>query len=71
MQINATEYRAKDIVKLIREWTELTQEEFAKSIGKTRKIVRNYEQGITECKLDTLLEIARIHSITINIIKHK
>lgn len=64
-KIYATDYCAKDLVKLIRDWTELTQEEFGVQIGKNRKIIRNYEQGITDVKLDMLLRMAKVFGIEI------
>lgn len=45
MKINALDYDSKELVKIIREWSELTQEEFAKKVNVSKGTVQNYEQG--------------------------
>lgn len=69
MKIIANEYSPQDILKILREWSEQTQEDFGLSIKKTRKVIRNIEQGITDFKVETLLEIAEAHDLVITIEK--
>ena len=45
MKINALDYDSKELFKMIREWSELTQEEFARKINVSKGTVQNYEQG--------------------------
>lgn len=71
MKIKATNYEPKDIIKIIREWTELTQKDFAKSIGKAERTVQGLELGETGYSMKTLLKIAKIHGLEITIEKKK
>ncbi len=70
MKIKANNYKAGEIIKIIREWTEMSQTEFAKSIKRSRDSINNIENGRNRIFLDTLLEIAKIHNITITIEKN-
>lgn len=69
MQLKATDYKPKEIIKFIREWTELTQNDFAKSIHRSRKTIEGYEYGTINVSLATLLKICKTHDIEIIILK--
>lgn len=69
MKIIANDYEAKDIIKIIREWTELTQKDFAKSINRTRDSIQKLESGKRGYNINTLLAIAKKHNIIITIEK--
>lgn len=45
MKIKANNYKAGEIIKIIREWTEMSQTEFAKSIKRSRDSINNIENG--------------------------
>ena len=45
MKIEFSEYDPKDIIRIIREWTELTQKDFGKSINKSERTIQDYEAG--------------------------
>lgn len=45
MKVNLSEYSQGEIMKIIREWTDLTQEEFAKEMGKSKRTIEDYEAG--------------------------
>ena len=45
MKINANKYEANEIMKIIREWTNLSQEKFAKEIGRSRNGINNIEHN--------------------------
>ena len=45
MKLKANDYVSKEIIKIIREWTDLSQEEFAKTIDKSYGAVKKYEQS--------------------------
>ncbi len=45
MEVKFNSYEDKDIIRMIREASELTQEEFGKKIGKSRRTVQEYERG--------------------------
>ena len=69
MKIKANEYEPKDMMKIIREWTELTQKEFGKSIGKAERTIQGLELGETGYSIKTLLKIAKVHNLEITIEK--
>ena len=69
MRIKANEYEAREIMKIIREWTEMTQEEFGKSIHRSKRGIQAFEHGERNYTMATLLEIAKTHRLTITIEK--
>ena len=69
MQLKATDYKPKAIIRFIREWTELTQNDFANSIHRSRKTIEGYEYGTINVSLATLLKICKTHDIEIIIRK--
>ena len=69
MKITANDYEPKDIIKIIREWTELTQKDFAKTINRTRDSIQKIESGKRGYSMSTLLDIAEKHNLTITIEK--
>ena len=70
MEIKATNYKGKDILKFIRQNTNMTQKEFAESINKTRDWQASNETGRSRYFIDDLINIAKIHNLEI-IIKEK
>lgn len=69
MKIIANNYEANDIIKIIREWTGLTQKDFAKSINRTRDGIQKIETGKRGYNINTLLYIAKKHNLKITIEK--
>lgn len=69
MKINLSDYEPKDVIRIIREWTGLTQKEFGKSIGKAERTIQDYEAGKCRYYIDTLYTIAKVHNIKIIISK--
>ncbi len=65
MQIKANDYKPKEIVKFIREWTDLTQNDFAKSINRSRKTIEGYEYGTVNVSLATFLKMCKEHNIEV------
>ena len=45
MKIVANDYKANEIIKIIREWSGKTQEEFGKNINRTKNAIQFYEYG--------------------------
>ena len=70
MEIKATKYKGKDILKFIRENSNMTQKEFAKTINKTRDWQASNDTGRSRYFIDDLIEIAKVHNLEI-IIKDK
>lgn len=67
MKINANEYQARDVVRIIREWTELTQKDFAKTLSRSRDSINNIENGRNKMYLNDFLEMCKIHNVKITI----
>lgn len=69
MKLIANDYEPNDIFRIIREWTELTQNDFAKTINRSTRSVQDYEAGITKYSINMLLDIAKKHNLKITIEK--
>ncbi len=70
MKIVANDYQPKEVFKILREWTELTQEEFAKELGyKTYHSIKQIERGVNSYSFEKLLKIANKHNFIITIEK--
>ncbi len=65
MKIEATEYTTEEILKIMREWTGLTQKEFGKTIHRSESSIHSLETGKRHLSVDTLLQIAKKHNIKI------
>ena len=71
MKIIANSYEAKDVVKIIREWSELTQREFGNTLSRSRDSINNIENGRNKMFLNTFIEMCNKHGITITLEKKK
>lgn len=69
MKINYTDYEPSDVIRMIREWTGLTQKEFGKSIGKKERTIQDYEAGRIRYNTDVLTAITKKHGVKITIEK--
>lgn len=69
MKIIANDYTAPEIIRMIREWTELTQEQFGKTIHRSQKGIQAFELGTRNYDMRTLLQIANKHGLKITIEK--
>jgi len=69
MKIKTTDYEVKHILRIMREWTELTQKELGESINLSESAIQGYESGRRHCLLDTFFKIAKTHGFTITIEK--
>lgn len=70
MEIKANKYKGKDILKFIRQNSNMTQKEFAETINKTRDRQASNETGRSRYFIDDLINIANTHNLEI-IIKDK
>lgn len=69
MEIKANDFKPREVVKILREWTEMTQNEFADSIHLSRKTIEGYEYGQRNVSFATLLKICKAHDMEIIIRK--
>lgn len=59
MQVIANTYKAKEIIRFIREDTGLSQTNFGKKLNRSRNAIQNYEYGQRKYDFEFLLEIAK------------
>lgn len=67
MRIIANDYQAKDIIRIIREWTQLNQTEFGKSLKRSRDSINNIENGRNRMYLNDFLDMCKKHNVKITI----
>ena len=70
MEIKVNNYRPNEILKFIRQNSNMTQEELARKVGKSKNWVKNNEQGLNRYFFEDLIKIATICNVNI-IIKDK
>lgn len=68
MKFIANNYEPKEIIKIIREWTELTQKELAQEIGKSKDTIQSYESR-NKMTLDTFMNIMKKYNLEVTIEK--
>lgn len=71
MKFNLKDYNKNDVIRIVREWTDLTQKEFAERIGKSKRTVEQYEAGTINFNIETLYKIAKEFNIDIIFQKRK
>ena len=69
MKIKASDYKPEEILRFIRQSTDLTQKEFAETINKSEHWCQSNELGRTNYYFKDLLELAKKHGFEIFIIK--
>lgn len=70
MQMKANDYEFQDIVKMIREWSELTQKDFAKKVNMEYGTITKYESGQRKGSFTAFINICKKNNIEI-ILKKK
>lgn len=71
MKIIANKYSEADVFRMLREWSELTQKEFAESLGLKGITVQSYERGVRKYNFSLVMNIAKKYGYTITIEKKK
>lgn len=69
MRLNMKDYTKGEAIRIIREWTSLTQKDFAKRIGKSKRTIEQYEAGTVNYGVEVLKTIAKEFDIDIVIEK--
>ena len=68
-KIKANDYKPEEMVKFIREWAELTQKDFAKSIDRQESTIADYEHGRIKFSYDIFLKMCKKHNIDVILYK--
>lgn len=71
MKLKLSDYNDSDLLRILREWSGLTQEELAKKIGKNKRSIYDYEAGIYTFNMVTLRKIMKELDLEITIDKKK
>ena len=71
MKIKANDYKANEIMKIIRDWTTLSQHKFAEQVGRSRNGINNIENDRNRIYLNDFLDICDNFGITVTLEKHK
>ena len=71
MKIKANDYKANEVMKIIREWTTLSQEKFAKEVGRSRNSINNIENNRNRIFLNDFLDICDKFDVVVTLEKKK
>ena len=69
MKIIANDYTPAEIIRIIREWSELSQKDFGKTVHRSERSIQSFELGERSYNMQTLLQIADAHGLQITIEK--
>lgn len=65
MRIIANDYQPKDVIRIIREWSELNQKEFGKTLKRSRDSINNIENGRNRMFLNDFINMCNEHNVKI------
>ena len=71
MKFIANDYEEKDVIRILREWSDKHQGDFGKSIGLSRMTIQGYERGVRRYTFETLMKIAKKYGYIVTIEKKK
>jgi len=69
MKMNLNNYGKGDLVKFVRQWSGLTQLEFAKRMGKSKRTIEQYEAGTVNYKINFIEKMMKEFDLIITIEK--
>lgn len=69
MKLNVNDYSQGEVMKIIRQWTGLTQKDFAARVGKSKRTIEQYEAGIINYNVKFLKDISKKFNLEIVISK--
>ena len=65
VKLNLKDYTKGEAIRIMREWTNLTQKDFAKRIGKSKRTIEQYEAGTINYNIEVLKTISKEFGIDI------
>ena len=71
MKFRLKDYETKDVMRILRKWTELDRKEFGKSISRSAKSIKSYENGERNYTVQLLKDIIKKYNITVVFEKNK
>lgn len=70
MKIVANFYKPNEVMKMLREWSELKQDDFGKNLGVSGMTIQSYERGVRRYTFETLMKIADMYGYKVTIEKN-
>lgn len=67
MRIKVSDYSTNEIIKIMREYVDRTQFDFADDCNLNRRSIQNYEYGTVNYTFETLVKIAKHYHFEITI----
>jgi len=71
MKLNFNDYSEADLIRIIREWSGLTQKGFGELINKSERAIQDYEKGLYNYNIAVLKELCKKLNITVIFEKKK
>ena len=71
MKLDFNDYSEADLIRIIREWSGLTQNDFGKLINKSKRAIQDYEKGLYVCNLTVIKELCKKLNIAVIFEKKK
>ena len=69
MKLNVKDYNKGEIMKIVRQWTGLTQREFSSKMNKSKRTIEQYEAGTVNYNIEFLMNLCKTFDIEITIRK--
>ena len=67
MKLNINDYKNNEVVRILRDYSNLTQKDFAKELNKNVRTLQRYEAGDINIDLELIRKICEICDLTITI----
>ncbi len=71
MEIKLNDYNEGEVIRIVREWTGLTQSEFGETVGRSLRTIQDYEHGMIDYPMSMLYKIMKKHNLEIIIRKKR
>lgn len=71
MEYKVNDYNPNEIIKFIRDWTDLTQKEFAESLHLSKKTIEGYEYGTINYSFATFMKMCKKYELEVIVRKQK
>lgn len=67
MKLNVKDYQNHDIIRILREYSNMTQKQLASKLSKHVRTIQRYEAGDIKIDFEVLREICKICDVTLTI----
>lgn len=67
MKLNIKDYQNNDIIRILREYSNLKQKDLAEKLGKHVRTIQRYESGEIKFDFDVIRELCNLCDLTLTI----